>query len=169
MFSSPGPPVGNWIAVALQPTPLASLRSFKAVGTSKENRSSSGFHQLSGPRRPTRWFADWIQPFAALRRLIGVHDWQRDQAARQKLNYYLGEGDFIAHYDTSGGVHMPLARIERGNAPFLHEATHVLLTLRGAFFALEFPSDAAWLDSVNSRPSWLEEGVATNSDLVAKT
>ena len=103
---------------------------------------------------------------AAMRRLIGMHDWQRDTG--QKLNYYLGEGDFIPHYDGLSGLHLAVARIQGGRAPFLHEATHELLTPRGPLFSMEFSSNAAWEESVRGRPSWLEEGFASYlADIVA--
>jgi hypothetical protein len=61
----------------------------------------------------------------ALRALIGTHDWQivRDQ----KINYYISEDQFISHASGRAAVFVPVARVQDGRAPYLHEAGHELL------------------------------------------
>ena len=112
------------------------------------------------PRADAETLTRQLDPaILALRRLIGAHEWQRDRG--QKLRYYLRADDFIAHFDGRGGLHMAVARIRNGIAPFLHEAAHELLTPRGALWAVEFSSLTSFLDLSSSRPAWLEEGAAT--------
>src|SRR5262245_39712075 len=61
----------------------------------------------------------------ALRALIGTHDWQvvRDQ----KINYYLSADQFVSHASGRAAVFVPVARVQDGRAPYLHEAGHELL------------------------------------------
>jgi hypothetical protein len=95
---------------------------------------------------------------AALRQIIGVHPWQavRDQ----KIRYYISRDQFVSH--ALGGteiVMIPLARLQDGRAPFLHEAAHTLTGRRVT--ATGPPLDEATGDRVTaSRPGWLTEGIA---------
>src|SRR5712691_10742813 len=61
----------------------------------------------------------------ALRALIGAHPWQR--LSDQKMTYYISRERFIAHATGRATVLMPLARLQEGRAPFLHESVHELL------------------------------------------
>jgi hypothetical protein len=92
----------------------------------------------------------------ALRELIGTHDWQvvRDQ----KINYYISADQFISHASGRAAVFVPVARVQDGRAPFLHEAGHELL-------ARAAPRGLA----ADGRPRislWLSEGLA---DYVGQT
>jgi len=92
----------------------------------------------------------------ALRELIGTHEWQivRDQ----KITYYVSADQFISHATGRAAVLIPLARLQDGRAPFLHEAGHELLA-------------RASIGSVSPQrriqnPLWLMEGLA---DYVGQT
>jgi hypothetical protein len=99
----------------------------------------------------------------ALRALIGAHPWQR--LRDQKITYYISPERFIAHATGRATILMPLARLQEGRAPFLHESVHELL----------FPQPPSSPDDLSnvgmrvpltSRPGWLIEGMA---DYVAQT
>jgi len=99
----------------------------------------------------------------ALRALIGAHPWHR--LHEQKITYYISPERFVAHATGRGVVLMPLARLQEGRAPFLHESAHELL----------FPQLPSAPDDLSptgarvplaSRPVWLIEGMA---DYVAQT
>jgi hypothetical protein len=99
----------------------------------------------------------------ALRALIGAHPWQhlRDQ----KITYYISPERFIAHATGRATILMPLARLQEGRAPFLHESVHELLFPQPP----SSPNDLSNVGTrvpLTSRPEWLIEGMA---DYVAQT
>jgi hypothetical protein len=92
----------------------------------------------------------------ALRELIGTHEWQvvRDQ----KINDYISADQFVSHASGRAAVFVPVARVQDGRAPFLHETGHELL----ARAAQRGPA-------ADGRPRlslWLNEGLA---DYVGQT
>jgi len=98
---------------------------------------------------------------AALRDVVGRHAWQ--VVGDQKITYYISADRFVAHASGRGAVFVPLARVQDGKAPFLHEAGHELL----ATFRRPITPDPGQRDRVvASRPLWLGEGLA---DYVAQT
>jgi hypothetical protein len=98
---------------------------------------------------------------AELRTVVGAHPWQAVRV--EKLTYYISADRFVSHASAQGAVFIPLARVQDGRAPFLHEAAHELL-------APSTPSskpDPERLEGIRaSRPLWLTEGLA---DYVALT
>ena len=88
----------------------------------------------------------------ALRKRVGVHDWQAVPAGR--ITYYLSDDTFVSHASGRGAVFIPMARVMDGRAPYFHEAAHELLasTRRGG-------SSGADAGAVR-RPLWLTEGLA---------
>jgi hypothetical protein len=90
----------------------------------------------------------------ALRGLVGRHDWQ--VVGEQKLTYYVSEDRFISHATGQAAVFIPLARVDDGRAPYLHEAAHELLATAEAEAAFR----ANDLKRLQARPLWLSEGLA---------
>ena len=98
---------------------------------------------------------------AELRALVGRHSWQ--VVGDEKINYYVSTDRFVSHASGRAAVFIPLARVQDGRAPYLHEAAHELL----ATFSQPLEPDASRIERVRvSRPLWLTEGLA---DYVAQT
>jgi hypothetical protein len=96
-----------------------------------------------------------------LRAVVGRYAWQG--VGDEKIAYYICAERFVAHASGRSAVFIPLARVQDGRAPFLHEAGHELL------FAGRMPMspDPERMAKVRaSRPLWLSEGLA---DYVAQT
>jgi hypothetical protein len=85
-------------------------------------------------------------------RRVGVHDWQA--VPKGKITYYLHDDAFVSHASGRSAVFVPMARVKDGRAPFLHEATHELLSS-----ARRAPAPADGVTPV-FRPLWLTEGLA---------
>jgi hypothetical protein len=88
---------------------------------------------------------------AALRDVIGRHAWQvvRDE----KITYYISDDRFVSHATARGAVFIPMARLEDGRAPLLHEAAHELLSTAKTSEVLS-PTSKVVL------PVWFSEGIA---------
>jgi len=84
---------------------------------------------------------------AGLWRRVGVHDWQI--VPKGKITYYLVDDAFVAHASGRSAVFVPMARVQDGRAPYLHEATHELLASKR--------HDAGQPAAV--RPLWMTEGL----------
>lgn len=84
---------------------------------------------------------------AGLWRRVGTHDWQA--VPKGKITYYLIDDTFVAHASGRSAVFVPMARVQDGRAPFLHEATHELLASKR--------TDAGRPPVF--RPLWLTEGL----------
>jgi len=97
---------------------------------------------------------------AELRAVVGIHSWQ--VMREPKIAYYVSLDRFVSHASGRGAVFIPLARVQDGRAPYLHEAGHELL----ATFSQPLTPDPAWFERVRARPLWLGEGLA---DYVAQT
>jgi len=97
---------------------------------------------------------------AALRTLVGSHDWQT--VGDRKITYYVSADRFVAHASGRAAVFIPLIRLQDGKAPYLHEAMHELL----ATAETRGPMDPARLERIQQRPLWLGEGLP---DYVALT
>jgi M61 glycyl aminopeptidase len=96
-----------------------------------------------------------------LRAIVGRHDWQVMKA--EKITYYISEDRFVSHASGRGAVFIPLARVQDGRAPFLHEAGHELL----ATFSRPLTPEPGRFERVRAkRPLWLAEGLA---DYVGQT
>ena len=98
---------------------------------------------------------------AELRALVGTHDWQVVKVDR--ITYYISLDRFVSHATGRGAVFIPLARVQDGRAPFLHEAGHELL----ATFSRPLTPEPGRFERVRAkRPLWLAEGLA---DYVGQT
>lgn len=86
---------------------------------------------------------------AALWRRVGIHEWQA--VPKTKITYYLSEDSFVAHASGRAAVFIPMARVQDGRAPYLHEAAHEMLaSTRTAQPPAGTPI---------RRPLWLTEGL----------
>ena len=85
-------------------------------------------------------------------RRVGVHDWQA--VPKGKITYYLHDDAFVSHASGRSAVFVSMARVKDGRAPFLHEATHELLSSTRRAPA---PTDGT---TPVVRPLWLTEGLA---------
>jgi hypothetical protein len=107
----------------------------------------------------------WFEPFEdsiaagvrALRTLVGVHSWQR--IGRRPVVYYLSPGRFISHATGHDTVFIALGHIQRGWAPFLHEAAHELLDPPAPFAPFEYPDSLEGERALARFPYWLNEGM----------
>jgi hypothetical protein len=98
----------------------------------------------------------------ALRGVVGTHAWQ--VVKEQKLTYYVCPDRFVAHASGRAAIFIPIARVQDGRAPFLHEAGHELLA---TFSRPVGATDPAQRERIlSSRPLWLGEGLA---DYVGQT
>jgi len=84
---------------------------------------------------------------AGLWRTVGTYDWQA--VKKKKITYYLSDDAFVAHASGRAAVFVPMARVQDGRAPYLHEATHELLASNRRNGGAE-PA---------ARPLWLTEGL----------
>jgi hypothetical protein len=91
---------------------------------------------------------------ASLRKIVGVHDWQAVKDG--KITYYISEEQFVSHATGRAAVFIPVARVQDGRAPYLHETTHELLARRMP--AVRDPARAARIRLTS--PLWLTEGLA---------
>ena len=98
---------------------------------------------------------------AALRTLVGRHDWQavRDQ----KITDYVSADRFVAHASGRAAVLIPLIRLQDGKAPYLHEAMHELLATADT----RGPMDPARVERIKQRPFYLGEGLPDYVALIA--
>ena len=96
-----------------------------------------------------------------LRAVVGRHPWQG--VGDQKITYYVCAERFVAHASGRAAVFIPIARVQDGRAPWLHEAGHELLST-GIPPGPPNPERVALVRKV--RPLWLTEGLA---DYVAQT
>ena len=100
---------------------------------------------------------------AALRRLVGSHEWQR--LGDRPIRYYLVAERMISHASGNGVVFVSMHHARSGDAPYLHEAGHELLAAPRPFFYVEYPDTVqaeAWFQGA---PYWLMEGLP---DLLAQ-
>lgn len=95
---------------------------------------------------------------AALRRLIGgPYAWQRIGA--RPVVYFFSPGRFISHATGQDTVFIAIRHIQRGWAPFLHEAAHELLSPPAPFLPYEYPDSIAGEALAARFPFWLNEGL----------
>jgi hypothetical protein len=93
-----------------------------------------------------------------LRALVGgPYSWQR--IGNRPVVFFFSPGRFVSHATGRDTVFISLNRIRRGEAPFLHEASHELLTPRGPFFADEYPDGGEQERRAAQFPQWLSEGL----------
>ena len=97
---------------------------------------------------------------AALRALVGTHDWQ--SVRDEKITYYVSADRFVSHASGRAAVFIPLIRLQDGRAPYLHEAMHELLAMADT----RGPMDPERVQRIKTRPLWLTEGLP---DFVALT
>lgn len=93
-----------------------------------------------------------------LRALVGgPYAWQR--IGSRPVVFFFSPGRFVSHATGQDTVFISLNRIRRGEAPFLHEAAHELLTPKGPFFADEYPDSVEQDRRAAQFPQWLNEGL----------
>lgn len=98
-----------------------------------------------------------------LRALVGgPYAWQRERGG--KVTYYLVPGSIISH--AREAVFISVNRARTGQAPYLHETSHVLLMTRGPFIPDEWPDSTHVASAALRFPLWLSEGIA---DVLAQT
>jgi len=104
-----------------------------------------------------------------LRALIGgPYPWQR--IGNRPIVFFFSPGRFVSHSTGQDTVFISLNRIRRGEAPFLHEAAHELLTPKGPFYADEYADSLEEERRASRFPQWLNEGFPDYlAQTVAKT
>lgn len=93
-----------------------------------------------------------------------LHELVQSPRARQRhgtaaVHILLAPGRFVAHANGDGSVFIPFSLAARGEAPYLHESAHVLLTAPAPFFVWEQDTPAARQAVGNSTAQWLLEGL----------
>jgi hypothetical protein len=108
----------------------------------------------------------WLESFAdslaqgikALRALVGgPHPWQRIGA--RPVVFVLAPGRFVSHATGQDTVLIPLERVRRHSAPYLHEAGHELLSPAPPFFPHEYADSLEGEARAALFPFWLSEGL----------
>lgn len=95
---------------------------------------------------------------AELHRLIGSPlAWQR--IGNRPIQYYLVADSIISHASGKDVVFISIYRALNGRAPYLHEATHELLSPPPPFYEDEYPDSAQAEAVFQAWPLWLTEGV----------
>lgn len=89
---------------------------------------------------------------AAAKRFIGKPDWSFRGDPR--VYFYFPDANFISHAPGGNTAFIPLWRIRDDQAPWLHEALHLLLTVEGGDWLAQ-PDEA-----MARMPLWLHEGLA---------
>jgi len=87
--------------------------------------------------------------------------WQRHGTAA--VHILLAPGRFVSHANGDGRVFIPLSVAMRGEAPYLHESAHVLLTAPAPFFVWEYDTPAARQTVGAQTAQWLLEGLRNPS------
>ncbi len=102
---------------------------------------------------------------SALRSLMKAPlPWQRIQ--NRPVVFYLGPGRFISHASGAGAVFVSMFIVRARRAPFLHEASHELLTPERPFYREEYADTAQGRRAEEQMPVWLIDGLA---DVLAQT
>jgi len=115
------------------------------------------------------WIAAFTDSLAAgvtsLKALIGgPYAWQRLEA--RPVVFYVSPGRFVSHSDGRDGVFISLNRVRRREAPYLHEASHELLSPREPFGPYEHADSITQEKAAAAFPFWLMEGLP---DYLAQT
>lgn len=85
--------------------------------------------------------------------LVGRRDW--NFRGDRRLYFYLLDAQFVCHAPPGNVVYIPLWRMRENQAPWMHEAMHLLIaSRRGEWFAASEATQNA------SMPLWLHEGLA---------
>lgn len=129
----------------------ARVASLEATGTRLEGEHLVLWFPASLSRAEGEALVRRLDPAVlGLWRRVGVHPWQA--VPKGRITYYLHDDAFVAHATGRSAVFIPMARVKDGRAPFLHEATHELLSSRvGA------PPGGGGQGP--RRPLWLTEGL----------
>jgi hypothetical protein len=90
---------------------------------------------------------------AAAKQFIGNPDWSF--RGDRRVYFYFPEGNFISHAPGGNTVYIPLWRIRKDQAPWLHEALHILVKLDGGDWIGQ-PQEIA----AKRMPLWMHEGLA---------
>jgi hypothetical protein len=94
---------------------------------------------------------------AELRRLIGTNSWQR--IGPRPIRYHLVPERMISHASGRDVVFISMYHVNKGQAPYLHEAVHELLAPPPPFFYAEY-ADTIQAEAVfQAKPYWLMEGL----------
>lgn len=94
----------------------------------------------------------------ALHELVqSPHAWQRHGKAA--VHILLAPGRFVSHANGDGTVFIPFSVAARGEAPYLHESAHVLLTAPAPFYVWEHDTPAARQAVGDHTAQWLLEGL----------
>ena len=94
----------------------------------------------------------------ALHDLVGTPlEWQRHDMA--PVHILLAPGRFVSHANGDGTVFIPISLARQGQAPYLHESAHVLLTGMHPYYAWEQSSLATRRDVAEHSAQWLVEGL----------
>jgi hypothetical protein len=109
-----------------------------------------------------RWLASFADSLgssiAALKALVGgPYPWQR--LGDRPVVFYFSPGRFISHASGEGAVFISLTRVRRGEAPYLHEASHEILVPPAPFFPYEYGDSLAEERAAAIFPQWLSEGL----------
>jgi hypothetical protein len=108
----------------------------------------------------------WVTAFAdslgravgRLRSSIGTHLWQR--LGDRPVVFYVSPDRFVSHASGRGAVFLVLRSVRERYAPFLHEASHVLLAAAFPFYPVE-AGDSLREERAGDRfHFWLSEGLA---------
>jgi hypothetical protein len=108
----------------------------------------------------------WVTAFAdslgravgRLRSSIGTHLWQR--LGDRPVVFYVSPDRFVSHASGRGAVFLSLRSVRERYAPFLHEASHVLLAAAFPFYPVE-AGDSLREERAGDRfHFWLSEGLA---------
>jgi len=115
------------------------------------------------------WVAAFTDSLAAgvtgIKALIGgPYPWQRIET--RPVVFYLSPGRFVSHADGRDGVFISLNRVRRREAPYLHEASHVLLAPKRPFGPFEYSDSITQEKAAAVFPFWLMEGLP---DYLAQT
>ena len=92
------------------------------------------------------------------------HPWQR--IAERPVKFYLSPDRFVSHASGLDAVFISLARMRAGSAPYLHEASHELLTPHAPFYDDEHADTIVAKRVLAGWPLWLTEGLP---DYLAQT
>lgn len=83
--------------------------------------------------------------------------WQRHGKAA--VHMVLAPGRFVSHANGDGTVFIPFSVAARGEAPYLHESAHVLLTAPAPFYVWEYDTPTDRQTAGAQTAQWLLEGL----------